>query len=458
MDEQQTKEGLLCDADRQLIASAARSQKYVEAPVPAKLLDELSDDLLNLAFIPYASRSKLSSLYGPGLDFMSLIGADWREAFSQGALRMHNAKTISFPTHVEMANGEAVEVSISENAQEGGPAWFLSYVPIVEHMKLRRDCIFEEKAESEKPRLPKEPLPVLMEDGFAGMQESEDYLVNPVPLAVLNELDSMDAEFSSFVWVSQRRNEQIAEYEQRNIDVLELLNRDWDYALSNRVLRYYEGKVIFPVSIVRDDGETLVEVSIKRDRGAHCRGMSASWTTSLGKRCALATRFSIGLTWAISTIRSKALPRWRSLKSGGSKPTTSQSRIRFSKAISRIPSIGCRLRAKCSKTAKGASPHSIRASSTQRMRRFMRASPRRTWNSLGASRRSAKRVRECGERSSWLRLSLCHKGRRMSKRKTTCFLMGVERFSAMSTTFFSTTSTDCRRRFSLKSFVAQMMR
>ena len=32
MDEQQMNEGLLCDADRQLIASAARLQKYVEAP------------------------------------------------------------------------------------------------------------------------------------------------------------------------------------------------------------------------------------------------------------------------------------------------------------------------------------------------------------------------------------------------------------------------------------------
>lgn len=51
MDEQQMNEGLLCDADRQLIASAARLQKYVEAPVPAGLLGELSDDLLKLAFI-----------------------------------------------------------------------------------------------------------------------------------------------------------------------------------------------------------------------------------------------------------------------------------------------------------------------------------------------------------------------------------------------------------------------
>lgn len=86
MDEQQMNEGLLCDADRQLIASAARLQKYVEAPVPAGLLGELSDDLLKLAFIPYASRSKLSSLYGPGLDFMSLVSADWREAFFSGRI------------------------------------------------------------------------------------------------------------------------------------------------------------------------------------------------------------------------------------------------------------------------------------------------------------------------------------------------------------------------------------
>ena len=449
-------EGLLCDADRQLIASAARSQKYVEAPVPAGLLGELSDDLLKLAFIPYASRSKLSSLYGPGLDFMSLVSADWREAFSQGALRMHNAKTISFPTHIEMANGEAVEISISENAQEGGPAWFLSYVPIVEHMKLRRDCVAEAKAESEKPRLPKEPLPALMEDGFAGMQESEDYLVNPVPLAVLNELDSMDAEFSSFVWVSQRRNEQIAEYEQRNIDVLELLNRDWDYALSNRVLRYYEGQVIFPVSIVPDDRETLVEVSIKRDRGAERPGALPWHVCFVDNFARQKVRAGQALfDWAylgnfddtIESLAEMALAEKWGFEADDEPKSNSILKSYLTYTFYRLQAEG-----------KVQLPHSIRASSTQRMRRFMRASLRRTWSSLGASRRSAKRVRECGERSSWLRLSLCHKGRRMSKRKTTYFLTGVERFSAMSTTFFSTTSTDCRRRFSPKSFVAQMMR
>lgn len=130
MDEQQMNEGLLCDADRQLIASAARLQKYVEAPVPAGLLGKLSDDLLKLAFIPYASRSKLSSLYGPGLDFMSLVSADWREAFSQGALRMHNAKTISFPTHIEMANGEAVEISSLRMRRKAGLRGFCRMFPL----------------------------------------------------------------------------------------------------------------------------------------------------------------------------------------------------------------------------------------------------------------------------------------------------------------------------------------
>ena len=124
MDEQQMNEGLLCDADRQLIAGAARLQKYVEAPVPAGLLGELSDDLLKLAFVPYASRSKLSSLYGPGLDFMSLVSADWREAFSQGALRMHNAKTISFPSCSREFDSRR---PLHKQLCRKSPLWRLSY-------------------------------------------------------------------------------------------------------------------------------------------------------------------------------------------------------------------------------------------------------------------------------------------------------------------------------------------
>ncbi|MFD0705156.1 DUF3825 domain-containing protein [Alloscardovia venturai] len=43
-----------------------------------------------------------------------------------------------------------------------------------------------------------------------------------------------------------------------------LLDRDWDNAKNEDAIRYYEGKVIFPISIMRDDSKTPIEISIKK--------------------------------------------------------------------------------------------------------------------------------------------------------------------------------------------------
>lgn len=181
MEETMQEETILSSEDRLVIRKAADSSKYQDSPVAAELIEALSDDLTSFVFIPYSTKSKLSSLYGPGLDFVALVSADWKEAYEQGVLRMHNERTISFPTHVEMANGEAVEVSIAQNLQEGTLPWFLSYVPVVEHMKLRRDIEGDASDEGLKAPCVKSPLPPLFERGFEAMQESEDYLVGPVP-------------------------------------------------------------------------------------------------------------------------------------------------------------------------------------------------------------------------------------------------------------------------------------
>lgn len=268
MEEIMQEETILSIDERLVIRRAADSSKYQDSPVPAELIEVLSDDLTSFVFVPYSTKSKLSSLYGPGLDFVALVSADWKEAYDRGVLRMHNERTISFPTHVEMANGEAVEVSIAQNLQEGAFPWFLSYVPVVEHMKLRRDVEGDASDEGLKVLHAKSPLPPLLERGFETMRESESYLVDPVPQNVVEELESFADGLSSFAWVAQRWSEKIAECAKDDIDALALLDRDWKFALSNRALRYYEGKVIFPVSILRDDKETLVEVSLKRDREA----------------------------------------------------------------------------------------------------------------------------------------------------------------------------------------------
>lgn len=213
----------------------------------------------------------------PGFDAMALLCADWKEAYAQGALYMRDPKTVSFATHLETANGSAVELSIAENAQDGLP-WFLSYVPIADRMKLRRD--FETKALSidahTQPaastnadtgaRPATTSLPPLLERNLERMQETEDYLEGPIPQDLVEEFASLGEELSSFAWTSQRWTDTIIEYAKRDIDVTALLDRDWKFAFSNRIIRFYEGKVIFPVSVLRCDGEAPIEVSITRDR------------------------------------------------------------------------------------------------------------------------------------------------------------------------------------------------
>lgn len=277
MEEAKYGQNILSEEEHLVIARAVDSPKFKASPVSAELIDSFSDDLTSFASIPYTSKSRLSSLYGPGLDAMALLCADWKEAYAQGALYMRDPKTISFATHLETANGSAVELSITENAQDGLP-WFLSYVPIADRMKLRRD--YETKAPSidthTQPaastnadtgaRPAATSLPPLLERNLERMQETEDYLEGPVPQDLIEEFASLGEELSSFAWTSQRWTDTIIEYAKRNIDVAALLDRDWKFAFSNRIIRFYEGKVIFPISVLRNDGETPVEVSITRDR------------------------------------------------------------------------------------------------------------------------------------------------------------------------------------------------
>lgn len=105
-----------------------------------------------------------------------------------------------------------------------------------------------------------------LEARFEAMRNSEDYLTGSVPHDIMDGLLAHEQPLSSFVWVSAHWKETIAEYAKSSIDVIDLLNRSWEYVLSNRIMRFYEGKVIFPIGILREDGETLVEVSIKRNR------------------------------------------------------------------------------------------------------------------------------------------------------------------------------------------------
>lgn len=97
MEEAKYGQSILSKEERLVIARAVDSPKFKASPVSAELIDSFSDDLTSFASIPYTSKSRLSSLYGPGLDAMALLCADWKEAYAQGALYMRDPKRSALP-------------------------------------------------------------------------------------------------------------------------------------------------------------------------------------------------------------------------------------------------------------------------------------------------------------------------------------------------------------------------
>lgn len=60
-----------------------------------------------------------------------------------------------------------------------------------------------------------------------------------------------------------RRNE-ISQFNDAYATEDELLDASWSAAVQVGAVRYYEGKIVFPIDAMRSDGETPLEVSIRQ--------------------------------------------------------------------------------------------------------------------------------------------------------------------------------------------------
>ena len=282
---------LLTDADRAVIEAAAESDWYLRAPVSDALRAQFSPDLMSFVFIPAMARQRLAQLFGTPANTFALIAADWACAFAAGALYLRDERSVSFATHVPLANGHAVEVSIAKSKRPDGLPWYLSYVPQIERLHLKRDIQggATEDAPAPAPRpvavdattsdvrevaadegavaqdASSAQLPPVRPEALEAMRVSEDYQLGPVPEDLWAEATAAGS-FSSFVHTSQRWIEKLRAVAKEPVDVPALLNRDWAEALRTHTVRSYEGKLLFPVSILRADGATPVEVALKRDR------------------------------------------------------------------------------------------------------------------------------------------------------------------------------------------------
>ena len=113
-----------------IMAEAAASDEYREAPVSPELASQLGDNYADFVHNTFASREKLAEATAPGTDLDALLERSWAAARAAGALRHYEGKVI-FPLAALRSDGVTpIEASIRPATQPvpGGKPWFLCYI------------------------------------------------------------------------------------------------------------------------------------------------------------------------------------------------------------------------------------------------------------------------------------------------------------------------------------------
>lgn len=259
----------LTDNQMAFIKAAAASQRYQERMVPDELSSEFLPKLTDFAFITPISRSNLSSFYPSASHMLGCLQEDWACALESHAFYMYDSSKVNFATRRRLSDGTVAEISIARNNREyDGKAswkpWVVVRVPYPNQL-AKDDAAFEGVAPVEAEAT-LEPIPDQLTQEMLSMRSKKDYLQGRISAGVLSELRSFSGPLSSFAYLPKDKRDRITKIAGFNFDVASLLDRDFATDLDNEAIREFEGKVLFPISIARADGETPVEITIRRQK------------------------------------------------------------------------------------------------------------------------------------------------------------------------------------------------
>lgn len=119
----------------------------------------------------------------------------------------------------------------------------------------------ESKQDNLNPRGENAPLDELARNAAREYKLTEDFLASPADesmLAAFNE------DLASFCFLNRGKVEEIRSHSPENLNPYDALSAGWKAAFNLRAVREYEGKIIFPIPVMRADGATPIEVSIRR--------------------------------------------------------------------------------------------------------------------------------------------------------------------------------------------------
>lgn len=235
-------------ATPQSIARAmAASDKYRTAPIDEATCAELEPSFKDFVFVPYASADILRANVPPATDINALLEESWDAAFAAGAFRAFEDK-VTFPIAAMRADGKTpIEASIQRTWRENPERkhWYLCYIdtkmPYVPRPHVQIDAPSEEALAVART-----------------MASTEEYRSQPLPPETQAQ---MRDRYSDFVFTTYS-SRAIIQDNAPNADVDYLLEDSWLAARQEGALRFYEGKVVFPLNAFCADGVSPIEASI----------------------------------------------------------------------------------------------------------------------------------------------------------------------------------------------------
>ncbi len=256
----------LSEEQRSFIEEAASSKRYKDRLVPQEFIDEFEPRLEDFASLLPVSRSNLTSFYPVSSRALDFLQADWEFALSKRAFYVYEGSKINFATRRRLSDGRIAEISITKNNRPDDGSgrwrpWVVIRVPFPN--QLARDDSEHEGVSPVQTEAPIEPIPVMLEEKMLAMRSTKDYLHYRVPEDLLAELKSFDGPLSSFAFLPRDMRARIIKLAGYNFDVPSMLDRDFQADLDSGSLRCYQGKILFPISILRSDDTTPVEITIR---------------------------------------------------------------------------------------------------------------------------------------------------------------------------------------------------
>ena len=227
--------------------SVVASDKYRAAPIDEATRAELEPSFRGFVFVPYASADILRANVPPATDINALLEESWSAAYAAGAFRAFEDK-VTFPIAAMRSDGKTpIEASIQRTWRENPEhkQWYLCYVD------AKTPYVSRPRVQIETPS--EEALAVART-----MASTEEYRSQPLPPDTQAQM--LDR-YSDFVFTTYS-SRAIIQDSASGVDVDYLLEESWMAARQEGALRFYEGKVVFPLNAFCADGVSPIEASI----------------------------------------------------------------------------------------------------------------------------------------------------------------------------------------------------